>query len=217
MPVTKGIVILLTGGSFHPVSHKKLIFSLTFWDIYSCTWSAAIFYICHHTSSIEINLIFQKISKATSLHQRKSQNPKTSPVPIGTNFYLKYLESWTHKTEQVWFIDEDNEKSQKVSERTIEFCAWTISYKAHGRFDTLARNEWKQVSMSQGMSGDWDRRERSPCWTEKARWKSLKASGGQVENDNEQVWGSGNVAGGRGTEKQNVTTVWFPVPRDVSV
>lgn len=35
-------------------------------------------------------------------------------------------------------------------------------------------------------------------------WKSQRASGGQVENCNERVWGRGNVAGG-GTQRQTVT------------
>ncbi len=34
-------------------------------------------------------------------------------------------------------------------------------------------------------SGDWD------------RWESLRASGGQVEDGNEEAWGSGDVAEGR--------------------
>ncbi len=48
--------------------------------------------------------------------------------------------------------------------------------------------KWKQVS--RWKSGDWD------------RWKSLRASGGQVENGDEGAWGSGSVAGGRAREAE---------------
>lgn len=48
-----------------------------------------------------------------------------------------------------------------------------------------------------GRSGDWYWRERGYCRPDKGKWTSLRASVGQVQNDNEWFLGDGNVPRGR--------------------